>query len=76
MFEGSHSNFLSADGFIKFCNSFDKYPNNIPNDLSNSEFCFELAASLAVMLMEMKAELDDFAEMTHLEPEIELEGVH
>ena len=40
------------------------------------EFCFELAASLAVMLMEMKAELDDFAEMTHLEPEIELEGVH
>ena len=40
------------------------------------DFCFELAASLAVMLMEMKAELDDFAEMTHLEPEIELEGVH
>ena len=40
------------------------------------EFCFELAASLAVMLMEMKAELDDFAEMTHMEPEIELEGVH
>ena|GEM_PF-3734467 len=45
-------------------------------DAVTDEFCFELAASLAVMLMEMKAELDDFAEMTHLEPEIELEGVH
>ena len=40
------------------------------------DFCFELAASLAVMLMEMKAELDDFAEITHWESEIELEEVH
>ena len=40
------------------------------------EFCSELAASLAVMLMEMKAELDDFAELTCLQAEIELEGVH
>ena len=42
----------------------------------SDNFCFELAASLAVMLMEMKAELDDFAEMTQLESEIKLEGVH
>jgi|TARA_B100001063_G_scaffold244301_1_gene276753 hypothetical protein len=42
----------------------------------SDEFCFELAASLAVMLMEMKAELDDFVELNYLESEVELEGVH
>ena len=42
----------------------------------SDEFCFELAASLAVLLMEMKAELDDFAELTQMQVEVELEGVH
>ena len=39
----------------------------------SDEFCCELAASLAVMLMEMKAELDDVAEQAQLETEVELE---
>lgn len=42
----------------------------------SDEFCFELAASLAVMLMEIKAELDDFAEQVDLDVKVELEGVH
>ena len=42
----------------------------------SDEFCFEMAASLAVMLMEMKAELDDFAELIESESQVELNGVH
>ena len=40
------------------------------------EFCIELADSLAVLLLEMKADLDDFVECNEFEPAVELEGIH
>ena len=37
-------------------------------------FCIEFASSLAIMLIELNAELEDFAEQIDQTPMIELEG--
>ena len=38
------------------------------------DFCIEFASSLAIMLIELNAELEDFAEQIDQTPSIELEG--
>ena len=38
------------------------------------DFCIEFASSLAIMLIEVNAELEDFAEQIDQTPLIELEG--
>ncbi|MDB4682324.1 hypothetical protein OAE68_01445 [Synechococcus sp. AH-551-A10] len=38
------------------------------------DFCIEFASSLAIMLIELNAELEDFAEQIDQTPMIELEG--
>lgn len=38
------------------------------------DFCIEFATSLAIMLIELNAELEDFAEQIDQTPMIELEG--
>ena len=38
------------------------------------DFCIEFASSLAIMLIELNAELEDFAEQIDKTPLIELEG--
>ena len=38
------------------------------------DFCIELASSLAIMLIELNAELEDFAEQIDQSPLIEFEG--
>ena len=38
------------------------------------DFCIELASSLAIMLIELNAELEDFAEQIDQTPLIELKG--
>lgn len=38
------------------------------------DFCIEFASSLALMLIELNAELEDFAEQIDQTPLIELEG--
>ena len=38
------------------------------------DFCIEFASSLAIMLIELNAELEDFAEQIDQTPLIELEG--
>ena len=39
------------------------------------DFCIEFASSLAIMLIELNAELEDFAEQIDQTSFIELEGV-
>ena len=39
------------------------------------DFCFEFASSLAIMLIELNAELEDFAEQIDQTSLVELEGV-
>ena len=39
------------------------------------EFCIEFASSLAIMLIELNAELEDFAEQIDQTSMVELEGV-
>ena len=38
------------------------------------DFCIEFASSLAIMLIELNAELEDFAQQFDQTPMIELEG--
>ena len=38
------------------------------------DFCIDFASSLAIMLIELNAELEDFAEQIDQTPMIELEG--
>ena len=38
------------------------------------DFCIEFASSLAIMLIELNVELEDFAEQIDQTPLIELEG--
>ena len=38
------------------------------------DFCIDFASSLAIMLIELNAELEDFAEQIDQTPLIELEG--
>ena len=39
------------------------------------EFCIEFASSLAIMLIELNAELEDFADQIDQSSMVELEGV-
>jgi len=39
------------------------------------DFCIEFASSLAIMLIELNAELEDFAEQIDQSSMVELEGV-
>ena len=39
------------------------------------DFCIEFASSLAIMLIELNAELEDFAEQIDQTSMVELEGV-
>jgi hypothetical protein len=39
------------------------------------DFCIEFASSLAIMLIELNAELEDFAEQIDQSSLVELEGV-
>ena len=39
------------------------------------DFCIEFASSLAIMLIELNAELEDFAEQIDQNSLVELEGV-
>ena len=39
------------------------------------DFCIEFASSLAIMLIELNAELEDFAEQIDQHSLVELEGV-